>query len=64
MKTLSDLLKYGGAKRTRTPDPHTARVKPGVLACVPVSTPCRSVHVRGRFVYSCVQCVFAEDRES
>ena len=42
----------------------TARVKPGVLACVPVSTPCRSVHVRGRFVYSCVQCVFAQDRES
>src|SRR3954452_2677577 len=43
---------------------HTARVKPGVLACVPVSTPCRSVHVGGRFVYLCVQCVFAGDRVS
>ena len=52
-----------GAKGTRTPDPHTARVKPSVLARVRASTACRNVHVGRPFPYSCVQCVFAGYRE-
>jgi hypothetical protein len=54
----------GGAKGTRTPDPHTASVKPGVLTSPIASSASRSVHVGRLFLYSCVQCVFASDRES
>jgi integrase len=44
----------GGANGTRTRDPHTARVKRGVLARIPASTTCRIVHVGRRFPCSCL----------
>ena len=45
-RTASDL---GGAKGTRTPDPHTARVKTTVLGRSAVSTEWRSVQLDAQF---------------
>ena len=44
----------GAAKGTRTPAPHTASVKMGVLAGVPVSSVCPNVHVTGPLLCSSV----------
>jgi Phage integrase family len=54
----------GGAKGTRTPDPHTASVKRSVLARLTASAECRSVLVNQPISYSYVQCVLADRRAS